>query len=148
MLPGHVAVVTGASRGIGRGIALQLGESKAAAVYITGRNRADLERTCDEVRSRGAENAIAVVVDHAKDAEVEGLFSRIAKEQNGRLDVLVNNAYSAGEMLFSETLAKPFWESDPARTWDGCNNVGLRNHYLCTTHAARCEGDALPQSSH
>ena len=61
--------------------------------------------------------------------------------QNGRLDLCVNNAYSAGEMLFTETIERPFWEAppddDPAAAWDACNNVGLRNHYLCTVYASR-----------
>ena len=59
--------------------------------------------------------------------------------QNGRLDLCVNNAYSAGEMLFTETIERPFWEApdDPAVVWDACNNVGLRNHYLCTVYASR-----------
>ena len=51
----------------------------------------------------------------------------------------MNNAYSAGEMLFKETIERPFWEApdDPAVAWDACNNVGLRNHYLCTVYASR-----------
>ena len=51
----------------------------------------------------------------------------------------MNNAYSAGEMLFTETIERPFWEApdDPAVAWDACNNVGLRNHYLCTVYASR-----------
>ena len=51
----------------------------------------------------------------------------------------MNNAYSAGEMLFTETIERPFWEAphDPATAWDACNNVGLRNHYLCTVYASR-----------
>ena len=69
-LDGRVALVTGASRGIGRGIALQLGES-GATVYITGRSAANLQRTRDEVRARGARDAIAVFMDHAK---VRGFF--------------------------------------------------------------------------
>ena len=69
-LDGRVALVTGASRGIGRGIALQLGES-GATVYITGRSAANLQRTRDEVKARGARDAIAVVMDHAKE---RGLF--------------------------------------------------------------------------
>ena len=65
-LDGRVALVTGASRGIGRGIALQLGET-GATVYITGRSASNLQKTCDEVKARGARDAISVVMDHAKD---------------------------------------------------------------------------------
>ena len=103
-LGGRVALVTGASRGIGRGIALQLGEA-GATVYITGRKASDLQKTCDEVKARGAHDAIAVVMDHAKDDEVEGLFERIKREQNGKLDICVNNAY-AGVSAIWKTLAR------------------------------------------
>jgi dehydrogenase/reductase SDR family protein 1 len=67
MLSGRVALVTGASRGIGRGVALQLGEA-GATVYVTGRNAKDLERTCQEIRERGGKPH-AVVVDHAKERD-------------------------------------------------------------------------------
>ena len=63
-LAGQIALVTGASRGVGRGIALQLGEA-GATVYITGRNADDLQRTCKEVVIRGAADAIAIVMDHS-----------------------------------------------------------------------------------
>ena len=133
-LTGRVALVTGASRGIGRGIALQLGEA-GATVYITGRKASDLQKTCDEVKARGAHDAIAVVMDHAKDDEVEGLFERIKREQNGKLDICVNNAY-AGVSAIMENSGKKFYET-PTGVWDQINGVGLRNHYLCTVYASR-----------
>ena len=133
-LSGKVALVTGASRGIGRGIALQLGEA-GATVYITGRKASDLEKTCDEVKARGAHSAVAVVMDHGQDAEVEALFERIKKEQRGQLDICVNNAY-AGVGAIMESNGKKFHET-PVGIWDQINGVGLRNHYLCTVYASR-----------
>ena len=133
-LTGRVALVTGASRGIGRGIALQLGEA-GATVYITGRKASDLNKTCDEVKARGAPDAIAVVMDHAKDDDVEGLFDRIKREQDGKLDICVNNAY-AGVNAIMESSGIKFHET-PVGIWDQINGVGLRNHYLCTVYASR-----------
>ncbi len=67
---------------------------------------------------------------------MERLFERISKEQQGQLDVLVNNAYAAISTLV-ETADKPSWDSPPAEMWDVVNNVGLRNHYICSVYAAR-----------
>ena len=134
-LSGRISLVTGGSRGIGRGIALQLGEA-GATVYITGRKAADLQKTCDEVKARGAKEAIAVVMDHAKDDEVEALFERIKKEQGGQLDICVNNAY-AGVSAITESIGKKFYETPAVGIWDSINGVGLRNHYLCTVFASR-----------
>lgn len=75
-------------------------------------------------------------VDHGNDAEVENLFKTIEKNENGKLDVLVNNAYAAVNAIF-ENLGKPFWTLDPVYMWDIVNGVGLRNHYLCTVYASR-----------
>ena len=138
-LRGKITLVTGGSRGIGRGIALQLGEA-GATVYITGRKASALQQTCEEVKARGAQEAIPVVMDHAKDDEVEALFERIKREQGGRLDVCVNNAY-AGVGAISDNSGVKFYEtrySDaPGKIWDTINGVGLRNHYLCTVYASR-----------
>jgi len=70
-----------------------------------------------------------------KPEEVEGLFQRIAKEQDGRLDILVNNAYKGVERLLAESV-KGFWEVEPD-IFDEINDVGLRNHYYCAVYAAR-----------
>ena len=64
------------------------------------------------------------------------MFETIKKEQNGKLDVLVNNAYAAVNLIFENT-GKKFWETDPVHDWDTVNNVGLRNHYICSAYAAR-----------
>jgi dehydrogenase/reductase SDR family protein 1 len=132
-LVGCVALVTGASRGIGRGIALQLGEA-GATVYLTGRKAADLEKTCKEVQGRGG-NAISVVMDHGNDTDVENLFERIKKEQHGKLDICVNNAY-AGVNAIMRSAGKKFYDTEP-QIWDEINGVGLRGHYLCTVFASR-----------
>jgi len=134
-LVGKVCLVTGATRGIGRGIALQLAQA-GATVYITGRNQNTLNSVLDELKERGAAKAFAIKVDHSKDDEVERLFKTISAEQNGQLDVLVNNAYAAvGFMIENERT--PIHKLHPTESWDLINNVGLRNHYACSSWAAR-----------
>ncbi|UJR31080.1 hypothetical protein I4U23_018589 [Adineta vaga] len=139
-LTGQVALVTGGTRGIGKGIAIELGAA-GALVYVTGRTMksadgksGSLEETAEAIRNRGGK-CIPVRVDHEKMDEVEELFERIAKEQDGRLDILVNNAYKGVEPILS-TSGKPFWEVEPT-IFDDINNVGLRNHYFCTVFASR-----------
>ena len=75
-------------------------------------------------------------MDHSRDEEVKELFDRIQSEQKGKLDLVVNNAY-AGVGTIMESMGKKFWETDAVDTWDSINNVGLRNHYLCTVYASR-----------
>ena len=133
-LQGKVCLVTGAARGIGRGIALQLGQA-GATVYITGRTAANLEECAREIKERGG-HPIAITMDHGVDSDVEKLFERIKTEQNGKLDVLVNNAYAGVSTIFNST-GKKFWETEPVNTWDMINGVGLRGHYICTTLASR-----------
>jgi NAD(P)-dependent dehydrogenase (short-subunit alcohol dehydrogenase family) len=116
-LEGKVAVVTGATRGAGRGIAVELGAA-GATVYCTGRSvrgrPSDLNRpeTVDEtaelVTAAGGQG-IAVQTDHTREAEVKALFERVRAEQNGRLDILVNDVWG-GESLVS--WGTPFWEQD------------------------------------
>ncbi|XP_076113002.1 dehydrogenase/reductase SDR family member 1-like [Mytilus galloprovincialis] len=141
-LSGKVCLVTGATRGIGKGIALQLGQA-GGTVYITGRtlttDKSDpiggsLTDTANEIEKRGG-TCIPVQCDHSKDSDVEELFDRISKEQDGRLDVLVNNAFNTAQGL-KENMGQPFWEQ-PITMWDAVNNVGLRNHYICSVHAAK-----------
>jgi len=133
-LQGKVCLVTGAARGIGRGIALQLGGA-GATVYITGRTLANLEECAKEIKARGG-NAVTVQMDHSIDAEVEKLFTKIQQEQAGKLDLLVNNAYAGVNTIFTST-GKKFWETNPTETWDAINGVGLRGHYHCTVLASR-----------
>ncbi|XP_034965046.1 dehydrogenase/reductase SDR family member 1 [Zootoca vivipara] len=132
-LSGQVCVVTGASRGIGKGIALQL-SGAGATVYITARHREALEAAAAEVRARGGK-CVPVVCDSSREEDVVALFERVRQEQAGRLDVLVNNAFS-GVGAIVEEIGLPFWESSTA-LWDQINNAGLRGHYICTVYAAR-----------
>jgi dehydrogenase/reductase SDR family member 1 len=144
-LDGKVAVVTGASRGVGKGIALGLGEA-GATVYITGRSldssddqRGSLRQTAHEIDSVGGKG-IAVRCDHAVDEQVKAVFDRV-RTDHGRLDVLVNNVMStpqrselpAGVPTFWEL--HPFWEM-PVKFWDSFNQVGLRSHYVASAFAA------------
>ncbi|HIK44898.1 MAG TPA: SDR family NAD(P)-dependent oxidoreductase [Leptolyngbyaceae cyanobacterium M65_K2018_010] len=139
-LAGKIALVTGATRGLGKGIATGLGEA-GATVYLTGRTltaTADavgsLEETAAAVEQAGGV-AIPIQVDHSDDDQVKALFERIQTDQAGQLDLLVNNAY-AGVPALKEAYGKPFWESEPS-FWDACNNVGLRSHYVASLYAAR-----------
>ena len=145
-----VALVTGASRGAGRGIARGFGEM-GYTVYVTGRTIAPgdakgwdgtvlpgtVAETAAEVTAAGG-TGIPVMCDHADDAQVAALFARIAEEQ-GRLDVLVNNATYIHHQLIEK---KPFWEKelDAAKILD----VGLRSAYVASWHAARM---MVPQGS-
>lgn len=128
-LTGKVCVVTGATRGIGKGIAVQLAE-KGAKVYIMGRTlepvkgsalSGSLRETAQEIEAHGGV-CIPVQCDHSKDEETERLFEQVNRENDGQLDILVNSAYSAVQMLFSN-IGKQFWELDPL-IWDSVNNVG------------------------
>jgi len=140
-LAGKIALVTGATRGIGKGIAIGLGEA-GATVYITGRTLepnhdslgGSLQETETAVREAGG-ICIPVQVDHSDDEQIQQLFAQIEREQNGQLDILVNNVY-AGVQAIREAFGKPFWESEPS-FWDATNNVGLRSHYVASIYAAR-----------
>merc|ERR1712088_435499 len=88
-LSGRICVVTGASKGIGRGIAVQLG-SAGATVYITGRSKDKLKECAAEIKSRGGK-AIPVTVDHSNDFEVADLFERIKEENNSMWKIRLNN---------------------------------------------------------
>ncbi|MGW5384285.1 SDR family NAD(P)-dependent oxidoreductase [Nocardia sp. NPDC003963] len=133
-LSGRVAVVTGASRGIGKGIALALAEN-GATVYATGRTvesgdhelPGTIGETAAECTRRGG-SGIAVRVDHRADDEVAALFDQVAAEQ-GRLDILVNNAFALPADL---TDPEPFWEK-PLSNWEMVD-VGVRSNFV----AARC----------
>ena len=143
-LSGKVAVVTGASRGIGKGIALVLA-GEGATVYVTGRTiqagtyplPGTIGETALEVERRGGKG-IPVQVDHAKDEQVAALFQQVQREQ-GRLDILVNNAIAIPAEL---TQPGAFWEK-PISNWEMID-VGLRSNYVAAWHAARI---MVPQKS-
>jgi NAD(P)-dependent dehydrogenase (short-subunit alcohol dehydrogenase family) len=136
-LSGKVAVVTGASRGIGKGIALALAD-EGATVYVTGRTvtpgsyslPGTVGETAAEVNRRGGKG-VAVQVDHAQDSQVAALFEQVRREQ-GRLDLLVNNAFSLPEDL---TEPQPFWEK-PISNWEMVD-VGVRSNFVAAWHAAK-----------
>ncbi len=137
-LAGRVAIVTGASRGIGRGCANALAAA-GATVYLTGRSVTEddnplpgtVSGTAAEINDAGG-HAIGVVCDHRDDAAVAALFARVADE-SGRLDILVNNAFIVCEELTSR---QPFWEV-PISNWDDMIDVGTRSAYVASVLAAR-----------
>lgn len=139
----EVALVTGASRGAGKGIALGLAEN-GMTVYVTGRSTQTGEAkgwdgtplpgtvadTAEAVNQAGGKG-IGVVCDHADDAQVAALFEQIRNEQ-GRLDILVNNAAYIHPQLIEP---KPFYEKELAA--QHILDVGLRSAYVASWHAAR-----------
>lgn len=144
-LKGKVALVTGASRGIGKGIALGLGEA-GATVYITGRTveegRAAVDlsgtiyQTAEQVAQFGVQ-CVAIRCDHTNDEEVQTVFDRILAEQ-GRLDILVNNVWGGYEHFNDGTqfwTEKGFW-TVPLVRWDKMFQAGVRAHYVASVLAA------------
>ena len=131
-----VAVVTGASRGAGRGIAIALG-SHGCTVYVTGRSEKEgdaplpgtIFKTADAVTAAGGKG-IPVRVDHTDMTQIEALFDRVENEQ-GRLDILVNNAFAAHGQMMSPA---PFWE----KPLDMVNmlDAGLKGAYAASYYAA------------
>ncbi|REG32904.1 hypothetical protein ATI61_104194 [Archangium gephyra] len=136
-----VAVITGASRGIGKGFALALGQ-RGATVYVVGRTTVSgsqvsaggvpvpgsIHEAAAEVTAAGG-RGIAVACDLANDDDIRALFERVKKE-SGHVNILVNNAAS----LHEEMGKRPFWEA-PVKLAD-IINVGLRCHHVATYYAA------------
>ena len=141
----RVAIVTGGSRGAGKGAAIALGRA-GYTVYVTGRSRNEGDaplpgtvfKTIEEIDAAGGKG-VAVICDHADDAQVAALFAQVADEQAGRLDVLVNNATFVHDGL---TAPQPFWEK-PLDLIE-ILNVGLRSTYVASWHAAKL---MVPQGS-
>lgn len=125
-LDGAVALVTGASRGIGKGIATALGEA-GATVYLTARTARQLEAAARETARFGVK-AVPAVCDHRDDGQVRAVFRRIEAE-HGRLDLLVNNLFPPGG-----NVRAPFWEL-PTAAWDD-HAATLRAHYVASRLAA------------
>jgi dehydrogenase/reductase SDR family member 1 len=125
-LAGRVALVTGASRGVGKGVALGLTEA-GATVYATGRTIEDL-----------GSGIVSLRCDHTDDAAVVRVFDRIRADR-GRLDVLVNSAWGGYERMVEQgrfTWPAPFWEQ-PAWRWDAMLTAGVRSAFVSSQHAAR-----------
>lgn len=152
-LDGKIALVTGASRGVGKGIALALGEA-GATVYVTGRTTEEgraaiplpgtIGATADEVTQAGGVG-IAVPCDHRDDEQTRAVFARIERE-TGHLDVLVNNVWGGYEHFNDGT---EFWEETgfwdaPLSRWDSMFAAGVRAHYVCAVCAVPL---MLPQKS-
>jgi NAD(P)-dependent dehydrogenase (short-subunit alcohol dehydrogenase family) len=122
------AFVTGASRGVGRGIAVALADA-GFKVFATGRtiDRADLPPS-----------VIRLTCDHLVDSDTGAAFERVAGD-SGRLDVLVNSAWGGYERMVENgafTWSVPFWEQ-PLHRWSSMMDAGVRAAYVCASHAAR-----------
>lgn len=124
----NVALVTGGSRGVGRGIARVLA-SEGWVVYVTGRTVQDADLPAEVLR---------IACDHTNDAETAAAFERIQAE-HGRLDILVNNAWGGYERMLEDeqfTWARPFW-LQPLWRWDAMMTVGVRGAFVAAQLAAR-----------
>jgi NAD(P)-dependent dehydrogenase (short-subunit alcohol dehydrogenase family) len=134
-LSGSVAVVTGATRGLGKAIAIALGAT-GATVYVTGRSErtgdipGTLRETAEAVSAAGGDG-IPVRCDHSDDGQINQLFDRVRRE-TGRLDLLVNNAFPSGAV--TSAIGLRFWEHDLS-VWDDIMGVGLRSHFVASRHA-------------
>ena len=123
-----IAIVTGASRGLGRGTALVLATEGNYRVYATARNADALDKLKDEVASSGSEGeVIPCVVDQNNDDEVIELANNICSRED-KIDLLVNSAY-AGLIAMTPFFGKPFWER-PISVYDDHMNVGVRSSYV------------------
>lgn len=139
-LTGKIAVVAGGTRGAGRGIAVALGEA-GATVYVTGRSvRGALsnmgrQETIDETAklvTKAGGRGIAVRTDHTEEAEVRALFERVAEEQGGRLDLLINDVWGGDPLTDWD---KTFWEHSLA---DGLliQQRAVRTHMITSYYGA------------
>jgi len=142
----RTAIVTGASRGVGRGIAIGLGEA-GYTVYITARTldnhkqaeglTGSLLETAEMIKEVGGK-AIPIQCDHRNDIEVKNLFETV-KSKEEYLDILVNSAWAGYENVYSPenfTWFNKFWEQ-PISTWNAMFEVGLRSSFVASQHAAR-----------
>src|ERR1041385_341505 len=124
-----VALVTGGSRGVGKGVAIGLAEA-GATVIVTARTRnsgdsewpGSIDETIDAIKTSGG-NGVGLSCDHSDDDSVQAVFDRI-KRDYGRLDVLVNNVFAAPNVM---PVNVPFWQI-PMSLWDTMQRVGLRSH--------------------
>lgn len=148
-LNGQVALVTGASRGIGKGIALALAAA-GATVYITGRSTEPGElvdglggtvfETAKAVETAGG-RCVPLPCDHRDDEQVDAVFARLL-EETGRLDILVNNVWGGYQHMVEQkgdewvfSWEDPFWEQ-PRWRWDAMFAAGVRAHFVSSQLAA------------
>lgn len=127
-LDGRVAVVTGATKGVGRGIGRELAQD-GARVFVTGRSAPDHERLDERITG--------IRCDHRVDTQVEAAFKVIIGEANA-IDILVNNVWGGYERMIEDgnfTWPKPFWEQ-PLWRWDAMFSAGVRAHYQASQLAA------------
>lgn len=128
-LDGRVAVVTGATKGVGRGIVHELAQH-GARVFVTGRSAPDHERL--------DEHTTGIRCDHREDIQVDAAFKLIIDEA-GAIDILVNNVWGGYERMLEDgefTWPKPFWEQ-PLWRWDAMFGAGVRAHYRAAQLAAQ-----------
>jgi dehydrogenase/reductase SDR family protein 1 len=127
-LNGRVAVVTGATKGVGRGVARELAEA-GARVFITGRSAPGYARL--------GERTTAIRCDHRDDNQVDAAFDTILREANA-IDILVNSVWGGYDGMIENgefTWGKPFWEQ-PLWRWDAMFSAGVRAHYRASQRAA------------
>lgn len=132
-LKGKIAVVTGASRGIGKGIALALGE-QGCEVFVTGRTTGEGENTIDTTARLVGEaggKGHAIRCDHGDDAQIAALFERVG-EAADHIDFLINNVYKIPD---PPAWGGGFWDH-PIQVWDDQVGIGLRAHYVASWYAA------------
>ena len=129
-----IAIVTGASRGLGRGIAIALAKEAGYKVYATARNKIALENLAEEVSGVSGEGVIIPsLVDQSDDAQVEKFVSKVVAEQK-EIQVLVNSAYG-GLIAMTPHFGKPFWER-PISVYDEALNIGARSAYVMSKFVA------------
>ncbi len=135
-LDGCVALVTGGSRGVGKGVAIGLAEA-GATVVVTARTRASgmsewpgsLDETIAAIEAAGG-RGLGLLCDHSDDESVRAVFERIRRDY-GRLDILVNNVFAAPNVM---PVNVPFWKL-PTSLWDTLHRVGLRSHFVASQFA-------------
>ncbi|GIR32532.1 MAG: hypothetical protein CM15mP45_18280 [Deltaproteobacteria bacterium] len=134
MMGNKICIVTGASRGMGRGIALVLAKEEGCRVYATARDGEALEALSKEVSETDGEGSVVpCVLDQKDDQAVEAFVKDFAAKEN-RVDLLVNSAY-AGLIGIAPHFGKPFWER-PVSVFDSSINMGLRSSYVMSSLVA------------
>jgi len=131
---GKVAIVTGASRGLGRGIALTLAKEGGFKVYSTARNGKALHELSNEAsENETGGSVIPYILDQNDDSAVEQFVS-IVSANEGEVDVLVNSSYG-GLVAIAPHFGKPFWER-PTAVFDEAINIGVRSSYVMSKFVA------------